>query len=59
MLEIPKSLKGRLWGGSLEMMLVDHAILHSFMYMFLEWVIVHLGSSTLALFVFIDWLSCK
>ena len=39
--------------------LIDHAILRSFMYMFLEWVRVHLGSSTLSLFDFINWWGCK
>ena len=39
--------------------LTNHAILRSFMYMFLEWVSVHLGSSTLFLFDFIDWLDYK
>ena len=34
--------------------LTDHAILCSFMYMFFEWVRVHLWSSTLPLFDFID-----
>ena len=38
--------------------LTNHAILHCFMYVFLEWVKVHLGSSTLSLFDF-DWLGCK
>ena len=38
---------------------LDHAILHSFMRMVLEWVRVHLGSSTLFLFDFIGWLDCK
>ena len=34
--------------------LIDHAILHSFMYMFLEWVRACLGYSSLSLFDFID-----
>ena len=29
------------------------------MYMFLEWIKVHLGSSTLSIFDFIDWLDYK
>ena len=35
---------------------LDHAILHSFMRMVLEWVRVHLGSSTLFLFdLLVGW----
>ena len=39
--------------------LTDQAILRLFMYMFLEWVSAHIGSTSLSLFDFIDWLSYK
>ena len=39
--------------------LVDQSILWSFMYMFLDWVRVHIGFSLLSLFDFIDCLGCK
>ena len=39
--------------------LTDHKILRSFMYMILEWVRVHIESTSLSLLDFIDWLGCK
>ena len=39
--------------------LIDHVILHSFMYMFLERVRVHIESNSLSVLVFIDRLGCK
>ena len=39
--------------------LTDQAILRSFLYMFLGWVRVNVGSSSRSLLNFIDWLGCK
>ena len=39
--------------------LTDHTILCSFMYMFLEWVRVHIEFTSLSFLDFIDWLGCK
>ena len=50
--------KERNWRAYEDLELIGHAILCSFIYMFLQWVRIHLGSSTLSLFDFIDWLGC-
>ena len=39
--------------------LADQAILRSFLYMFSDWVRIHVDCTSWSVFYFIDWLGCK
>ena len=39
--------------------LVDQAILRSFLYMFLDWIVVHVDCTSWSISDFIDGLGCK